>query len=258
MLSPKEQLLCMKHNIKVESKTPELRKVSINGLTNARDLGGLKVGDDNLTNFKVVIRGESPQLITQEGATALEKYNITDIVDLRSNYESKSLGYGHVSNLKIHSAPMLDDSSFIDNVGARLGRKYEYENYLNQGRESFKILFDAINNAVGAVYLHCAVGKDRTGVVSSIMLMALGVSKEDIVDDYLYSTHSVKTIIPALANNGVYDDFSKPNWNYQIPVRSDMDHIVQAIGGQVGAVNYLTSCNISSRDLGLFRERFLS
>ena len=248
----------MNHKINLKSKTPKARTIDINGLSNARDLGGLSVGGEDLTNFRVVVRGESPQLITKNGIKSIKEYNITDVVDLRSNIESKNLGYGHASELKIHSAPMIKDSSFISNVGVRLGRKHEYENYLKEGRKSFKILFAAINNAAGAVYLHCAVGKDRTGVVSSVLLMALGVSREDILKDYIYSKQSVKLILPSLASSGVYNDFAKPNWSYQIPKADDISHIIDFIGDQAGALSYLTSCGISKKEISAFNSKFLS
>jgi protein-tyrosine phosphatase len=248
----------MNHKINLKSKTPKARTIDINGLSNARDLGGLSVGGENLTNFRVVVRGESPQLITKNGIKSIKEYNITDVVDLRSNLESKNLGYGHASELKIHPAPMIKDSSFISNVGIRLGRKHEYENYLKEGRKSFKILFAAINNAAGAVYLHCAVGKDRTGVVSSVLLMALGVSREDILNDYIYSKQSVKLILPSLASSGVYNDFANPNWNYQIPKADDISHIIDFIGDQAGALKYLTSCGISKKEISAFNSKFLS
>ena len=196
--------------------------------------------------------------ITKNGIKSIKEYNITDVVDLRSNIESKNLGYGHASELKIHSAPMIKDSSFISNVGVRLGRKHEYENYLKEGRKSFKILFAAINNAAGAVYLHCAVGKDRTGVVSSVLLMALGVSREDILKDYIYSKQSVKLILPSLASSGVYNDFANPNWSYQIPKADDISHIIDFIGDQAGALSYLTSCGISKKEISAFNSKFLS
>jgi protein-tyrosine phosphatase len=248
----------MTQNNKIKSQTPKARTLNVNGLSNARDLGGLSVGGDNLTNFQVVVRGESPQLITKNGIKSIKEYNITDVVDLRSTIESKKLGYGHVSDLKIHPAPMIKDSSFIANVGVRLGRKHEYENYLKEGRKSFKILLTAINNAAGAVYLHCAVGKDRTGVVSSVLLMALGVSREDILKDYLHSGESVKLILPSLASSGVYNDFANPNWNYQTPKADDISHIIDFIGDQAGALSYLTSCGISNKDISAFSSKFLS
>ena len=242
----------------LKSKTLAERKLTVNGLNNARDLGGLKVSPQNLTNFQVVVRGESPQLITQEGKSAFDNYNITDVVDLRSNIESKSLGYGFAGDLKIHNAPMVKDSSFIANEGVKRGRKHEYLNYLNEGKNSFKVLIDAINQSVGAVYLHCAVGKDRTGVVTSMLLLALGVSEDDIVRDYLYSKQSVRRILPALANNSVYDDFAKPNWEYQTPKADDIAFVMDSIGGKAGAMAFLSSCNISERKLNTFQHKFLS
>ena len=50
-----------------------------------------------------------------------------------------------------------------------------------------KGVFKTIVNAPGGVLFHCTAGKDRTGVVSAILLTLVGVSDEDIVYDYAIS-----------------------------------------------------------------------
>lgn len=53
--------------------------------------------------------------------------------------------------------------------------------------DCMKDVFETIANAPEGVLFHCTAGKDRTGVVSAILLALVGVSDEDIVYDYAIS-----------------------------------------------------------------------
>ena len=52
---------------------------------------------------------------------------------------------------------------------------------------AYKALFAAILADETPVFFHCTAGKDRTGVAAALILRALGVSREDILADYLWT-----------------------------------------------------------------------
>lgn len=80
-----------------------------------------------------------------------------------------------------------------------------YQKFINnqivqkQGRQFFRML---INRRDGAILWHCSAGKDRTGMITALLLYALGVSKEDIIDNYVEcsktSEESVNLLIERL------------------------------------------------------------
>lgn len=51
-------------------------------------------------------------------------------------------------------------------------------------KEAFRILFYLLENGTLPLLFHCSEGKDRTGIASILVLMALGVSRKDALDDY--------------------------------------------------------------------------
>ena len=53
------------------------------------------------------------------------------------------------------------------------------------GNPAYRALFGAIRAGQTPILFHCTAGKDRTGVAAALILKALGVSREDIVEDYL-------------------------------------------------------------------------
>lgn len=70
-----------------------------------------------------------------------------------------------------------------------------YENILfsDDTRAALRVFFDKIFNAEGCIYFHCAGGKDRAGLCAMLIEYLLGVDKELMIDDYMYSKKSGKT-----------------------------------------------------------------
>jgi protein-tyrosine phosphatase len=56
----------------------------------------------------------------------------------------------------------------------------------------------------GPILVHCAAGKDRTGIVIAVLLSALGVSEDDVIADYLLTGERLAAVRAALARRAVY------------------------------------------------------
>lgn len=181
---------------------------------NIRDLGGLPLAGGGQTRFGVVFRASTLQEATAEDvAQLLDEHGIRTIVDLRLPDEAAREGHGllgdaglHVVNLPVRKA----DSTLLDVVvpdsrTTDLGRLYQ------------QLLVGSPESVVGAVRLiadpdhqavvfHCAAGKDRTGVLAAVVLDAIGVPQEAIVEDYALTSerqHRVRerlVRIPAYQN----------------------------------------------------------
>ena len=64
----------------------------------------------------------------------------------------------------------------------------ETNNAKTQYKKFFEILLDQNN---GTILYHCSAGKDRTGVATALLLSALGVDRETVINDYLLSAQYV-------------------------------------------------------------------
>jgi protein-tyrosine phosphatase len=92
------------------------------------------------------------------------------------------------------NAPLLDAPvSDLDPAEQTL-RYYEYL-VASSARMLANVVAMIAAVAGQPVLLHCAAGKDRTGVVSALLLSLLGVGREAIVDDYMASGHSMPRMI---------------------------------------------------------------
>jgi protein-tyrosine phosphatase len=157
------------------------------GCLNARDLGGYPTEDGRETRWGTVVRSDSPAALTEAGRAALATYGVRAIVDLRLPAEladdpnpfaepgDHGIAYTNVS--------IIDPAAGFPPDTVTLA-----ENYL-WSLERFSGLMAQAMEAVarapeGAVLIHCAAGKDRTGLISALLLGLVDVPAETIAADY--------------------------------------------------------------------------
>jgi protein-tyrosine phosphatase len=163
------------------------RRLEWEGCLNARDLGGYATQDGRETRWGTVVRSDSPAALTDTGRAALADYGVRAIVDLRLPAEladdpnpfaepgDHGIAYTNVS--------IIDPAAGFPPDTVTLA-----ENYL-WSLERFSGLVAQAVEAVarapeGAVLIHCAAGKDRTGLISALLLGLAGVPAETIAADY--------------------------------------------------------------------------
>jgi protein-tyrosine phosphatase len=90
-------------------------------------------------------------------------------------------------------------------------------------RTQFARTFKLIETSKKPVLIHCTAGKDRTGVMTAILLTTLGVSKKDIYGDYLRSNAEL-----AASNKKIFDYYTSQDVDYRI-VEQDTYSIVKRL-----------------------------
>lgn len=156
------------------------------GCVNVRDLGGLATEDGGETRFGAVIRADSVRQLTDDGWAALVDYGVGRIVDLRWHDELAQDPPRELPVALVHVPvfPDLGDPAWerIEGFG---DRTLEYLGLLEWGPDRFAQAVSAIARAgPAAVVVHCAAGRDRTGLVSALLLRLAGVGVETIVADF--------------------------------------------------------------------------
>lgn len=166
------------------------RTINIEGLVNARDLGGLKRRDGSLTPSKVFYRTESLEFVAGDGWNQMKDEGIRTVVDLRQQDErDKDVNTRPDWLNTIHvDLDGLENSDFWDDYwdfGLGSTALY-YLPHLKAMPERAAAALKAIVNAPkGGVLFHCKSGRDRTGLVSLLLLSAIDTEPDEIVDDYL-------------------------------------------------------------------------
>ena len=181
------------------------RNLKIDGVKNARDLGGWKTLDGKRVKQGLLYRtgtldgySESERkmkdLVTPAGKSTLtDQIGIKTEIDLRRDHESEP---GYPPEGKTEST--LGEGVRYLHCPILLGP----ENYLNSVeslRRIFSTLADPQNYPVA---FHCRVGADRTGFVSYLLLALLGVGREDVLRDYLFTNFSEQGFYRPPINRG--------------------------------------------------------
>ena len=175
---------------------------------NFRDLGGYKTSDNKTVKYNLIYRSSSLGFMNSEELEVLKDLKINTILDLRSNLETSTYPDPSIGEIKrIEKALVISgDKVAIDfslkgmrQSGEKgieqLHKLTAYYNKLPFGNEAIQVLFDELLNENIPLLFHCASGKDRTGLAAILILLALGVSEEDVKENYLLSNEYRKSIL---------------------------------------------------------------
>jgi len=207
--------------------------IDLEGAVNVRDLGGLPTADGGSTVPNRLLRSENLQeLSPADIAKLVEDIGVTTVVDLRTTGEREIEGPAPLDAVPgvrhVHHPVLLELGSAARGsvAEALLVTKMEddrarypdditcghYLGYLEERPEEVTGALRSIATAEGAAIVHCAAGKDRTGVVVALALTAADVRPEAIVADYMATADRIDAIIERLSRSKTYaeDVTSRP------------------------------------------------
>ncbi|GAA2343263.1 tyrosine-protein phosphatase [Dactylosporangium salmoneum] len=156
------------------------------GCHNARDLGGLPTADGGAVRARALVRSDSPDRLTAEGLAALRAYRFTGVVDLRASYEIAANPSPLAGDGAYHWRPFIDEvNDPVRDLAdlAPMSEVYRVSIIGNAVRVAGAVA--AVADAPpGPVLVHCAEGKDRTGMLVAVLLRVAGVADDVIAADY--------------------------------------------------------------------------
>ena len=159
---------------------------------NIRDLGGYEAENGKVTRFGCFLRGGALQHLEAEEWKRLREYGVRTILDLRSSAEIAMNPDRPPEGIAWYHCPM--QKAQIDETDIAASAEEAFQGSLTEGyygmlTRNGDLLTAAIKKLVvcmekGTVLFHCSAGKDRTGVLASVILYLCGISAEDIIADY--------------------------------------------------------------------------
>lgn len=139
------------------------------------------------------IRSDVPLNLTNEEIRWLLDNNITTLVDLRSDEEvcKQPCGLADIEGFKYYNLPVTGGG------GTPKSLEHLHAVYSQMIDKQMEKIIDTIMGAKSNVLYFCTAGKDRTGVVSAVLLRKLGYSDEVIIDDYMKSKDNLIDMLTA-------------------------------------------------------------
>lgn len=173
-----------------------MRRYAINSVYNMRDLGGYPTEDGFSTKYGVIIRSDCPMSFHKNDIEQLEALNIRTVIDFRTQeeIEKRPCYFSKLAQVSYRNISFLAGS---ENPKEEAEVSSGYFNMMEDASAIRQIL-GVIAESDGNVLIHCAVGKDRTGVVSALLLKLCGVQDQDIIADYQVSHTYLKKFIDGL------------------------------------------------------------
>lgn len=186
------------------SHVPVTDKRDLTGVFNLRDLGGITAYQGTAITPGRVYRSDGLHRLPVDERSSLVDLGITDVIDLRTEEEAAREGRFEHESIEVHPVPIVD--TMADIIHAATDGQAERQDlllnqYLSMSRiygAAFATALELVADAVKAdrtVVYHCTAGKDRTGVLTALILSGLGVDDEAVAADYARSAAAMQQMV---------------------------------------------------------------
>ncbi len=184
----------------------KLRRIKLSSLKNTRDLGNIPALEGKrIISHKLIRSGLLAKGKACDVNKLISDYNIKKVIDLRTDAEINEKPEVLPENVKYIRIPMLDDS-YLGIARDEYSIQCWFNLFKDCSREPEEVFYDMYEMLVfserskklireifdifladdeGSILWHCSAGKDRVGVVTMLLLTALGVKRDVIIEDFL-------------------------------------------------------------------------
>jgi len=266
------------------------RWVRLDGTTNTRDLGGLPTTDGGQTLPNRILRSDNLQTLSEDDVRRLvHEIGLREVIDLRTSAEILLEGRGplravdevnhrHFSLIPERGHytdvfaveeddPMGDlPSGWMESILPRQAAEHDqaeppavrsYLGYLADRGDNVLGALRAITAGSGAAIVHCAAGKDRTGVVVALALSVAGVPHEEIVADYAMTADVIDALVAKLAASPTYaEDMERRDVASHTPRAETMDRVLTLLDERFdGPVGWLDAHGFGADERAALRSR---
>jgi len=238
----------------------------VEGSYNIRDLGGYVTRDGRATRPGLFLRAGNLAQVTPTGAQQLLGFGAKTIIDLRDEWEvekypdvfAQSAPWGY-ANLPFIGNSLYSAKSWRDRTKTYAGLDGLYEIFLDACQPQVAAIFTALAASQPAAVFHCHAGKDRTGLVSALLLGAAGVPAQLIADDYAATSQHISGLVAgwrvaAEAQGQNMENFERDTGAVAETMLRTLNHLEQRYGG---AASYLVQCGVSQQQLDELLARFV-
>jgi protein-tyrosine phosphatase len=166
------------------------------GILNVRDLGGHPTEDGRETQFGRIVRADNIRRLSDEGWRSLVDYGIRTVVDLRTEEELDADPPAELPVDVLHVPFMTDDPLMFERAEKVSAAVHDiatatrdvYLIFIEGSHDKIvKVIEAIVDGPEGGVVVHCAGGKDRTGLTVALLLRIARVGLDEIAADYALS-----------------------------------------------------------------------
>jgi protein-tyrosine phosphatase len=240
------------------------RSIDLDGCVNFRDLGGYPTAGGRHLRWRLLFRSDALHALSPSDVSRLRgELALSDIVDLRSTFELNSEGRGPLGEhpIEFHHTPLFDGDPSAGDRGtvAEMTLGDRYVGMMEMAQRQIVNVLRILANAPGGAVYHCAAGKDRTGVISAVLLGVLGVPDELIVADYALSGERIDEIIErVMSMKGYHNTLHDMPEDTLHALPESMETVLARVGEKWGSMeDFLRGGGLDQDDLDRLRSKCL-
>jgi protein-tyrosine phosphatase len=239
------------------------RHIAFEQCWNFRDIGGYPASGGAIA-WQRYYRSGAPEDMHEGDRARLASLGVRAMIDLRRPEETRDRGVhpaAEVGARYLHLPPLPDGAS--DELDARFGRGISgarYLGYLDYAAENLRATFEVLADPASyPLVVHCTAGKDRTGVVTAMVMDVLGVERRLIEADFVLTNRDTARWVEWSKANGriTSDNPDEERRRFGVPedaIGIFLDGLAERFGGVRG---YLGAIGVSEAALGSVREQLL-
>jgi protein-tyrosine phosphatase len=215
---------CLDAHGEQQTADSAVHEILVGELRNARDLGGTPLGKGATVEYGVLARGPALSRLTAAGCDEVAELGLRSVLDLREESE----------RIATPESDCVEQQARIVHAPLPIPYSLSPTEYLADldSDESIATAFHLLGERDAyPIYFHCTFGRDRTGVLAALILLALGASPEAIMGEYELSRASVGATPASLLA------------------------VLREVEGRGGIEAHLTTLGISDAELEVLRER---
>lgn len=225
-----------------QADPPAVRALALQGATNFRDLGGYLGHGGRPLRWGRLFRSDHLGALTARDQATLGRLGLATVLDFRGVQE-RAATPNRLQGVVEHSLAIepsvvqrIDElaaagQTLNATVVARLMQDL-YRSLVKEQSQRYAELFEHLLQTDAPLVFHCTAGKDRTGFAAALILLALGVSREQVLQDYLLTNDLFHH--PPMPSGRVPPEALAVLWRVQPPF---LDAALGAIDADHGSVD---------------------
>lgn len=217
---------------------------------NTRELGGYVIKYGLATKRNSLWRSDVQNYPSEEDIALLKERGITTILDLRGDKDiaKKPSGFAEAEGFTYINCPIVEGSGIPESVEA-----VPLSYIAIAQAENMSKVFRTIAKAETGVMFNCTAGKDRTGVVSAILLLHAGVSDADIIENYVLTREYGRECLEL-----VHKNFPEVDMNIVTPKEWYMEEFLRLFREKFGTTEaYFKTLGLSEKEIGNIRRKLV-
>ena len=222
--------------------------VVLKTIQNTRDLEGYRTKEGTFTREESILRSDVQYFPREEDFEYLKTHGITTIIDMRGqkDVDRRPSGFAGKEGFAYFNFQINYGSGVPESM------KAVPKEYMNIApAQAMSDVFRCIANAESNVMFNCTAGKDRSGVVSAILLCHAGVSDKDIIENYVLTKEYGRERLAL-----VHKNFPEIDMNIITPCEMFMEEFLRMFREKYGDTEtYFKTIGLNDEEIRLIREK---